>query len=460
MKLSYLITLSLGMFSLTSAKKRRLDSSQILVNSDSRVVISPNIEEKKPISEKQKLPLLEVCKHSNYFISDAEELRELQNNCLSVTGSIEILSNYTDTNVEFGNLKNIEGDLKIANSPYINKIHGNQLQNVHGKFTILNLTSVASIKLPSFIYTESIDWETLPVLTEAQIHQDISDVKNIIISDTSLSQIGRLGEIKELEIFNINNNRFLENIEMDLIRVTKELTIHANAKELELEMPNLVSVKNLTVRDTSKVSFPKLQQVNSSMEFIENFFEELEIPTLLSIDGTLGIIDNVNLKKIDLKNVTNVDGGIMVSNNSKLNKIDFLPQLRQVGGAVQLEGNFDDTDFPELKLVKGSAYIKSTSNNLDCTKWTKLVNDRSIIRGGKVSCTSDKKENSLKVNEEGEVLDKSEMIVENENTDNSKVMDRKKSDITKDKESKAAAATRLPCFGLFISMCLLSATII
>lgn len=98
----------------------------------------------------------------------------------------------------------------------------------------------------------------------------------------------------------------------------------------------------------------------------------------------------------------------MIANNTELAKIDFFPKLRQIGGAIYFEGSFDKIDLPELKLVKGSAYIKSSSEELNCEEFTSPKAGRSIIRGGKIECTSGMKSKMLNVDEEGNVLGKQE----------------------------------------------------
>lgn len=99
-----------------------------------------------------------------------------------------------------------------------------------------------------------------------------------------------------MDIFNINNNRFLENLFASLESVTKQLTVHSNAKELELDLSNLHTVENMTIKDVSEIKLAKLSSVNSSLEFIENQFSSLELPLLAKVQGTLGLIDNKNLK--------------------------------------------------------------------------------------------------------------------------------------------------------------------
>lgn len=185
-------------------------------------------------------------------------------------------------------------------------------------------------------------------------------------------------------------------------------------------MPHLREVENITIRDTSLVYLPQLTKVKSSLEFIENYFYELNLNNLQKIGGTLGIINNVNLIKVNLENVTDIQGGLMIADNESLEDITFLPNLKQIGGAIFFEGSFKDIMFDSLKLVKGSAFIKSSSNVLDCNKWTNPSNGRSIIRGGKFTCISGKKENTLNVKQDGTIIEKGYKDLTQEGEDSKK----------------------------------------
>lgn len=77
-----------------------------------------------------------------------------------------------------------------------------------------------------------------------------------------------------------------------------------------------------------------------------------------------------------------------------------------IGGAIQFKGNIKDTDFPNLRLVKGSAIIQSTSDELDCSKWVTPNSGSSIIRGGKIECEPKGKKSSANVRQDGTVLDR------------------------------------------------------
>ncbi|QLL31181.1 hypothetical protein HG536_0B00420 [Torulaspora globosa] len=348
-------------------------------------------------------PMSELCKNDVHIIETSGDLYHLQAQCDTLLGSIHF-ANYADALIDFGNIQSVKGSIYVEKSSHLVKIEGSKLQAVGETFSLQSLTSLVSINLPYLKEARVIDWKVLPILNEALINENLGGLKSLTISDTSLSTIEGFKNVEDVEIFQVNNNRFLETVKANIQYVRQKLSVHANARETELEMPKLISAENITVRDTSLAYFPKLETVGSSFELIQNQFSEMQVPNLKTIGGTLGIIDNVNLKLANFRNVTDIEGGLMIANNTKLEKIDFFTSLKQIGGAIYFEGKFSDTDFPQLKLVKGSALIKTNSGQMDCSKWTTPKNGRSIVRGGKITCTSGRRQKSQSVSQDGAVL--------------------------------------------------------
>lgn len=365
------------------------------------------VKSSNPKTFEKASPILEICIKGEHLIENASDLHNLQVQCEDVSGDIRFIG-YGNPIVDFGNLHTVGGSVYLENISSIVKIQGNKLEKIGETFSLRSLTSLVSIDMPSLREVKQIEWQVVPILNSAYLSNQMNGLKKITISDSSLAAIEDFSKIVEVDIFDINNNRFLEIIKANIETVHQKLSIHANAKQLELEMPKLVSAQNITIRDTSLVSLPKLETVGSSLELIENDFREIELPTLRSIGGSLGIIDNENLDLIDFSNVRDIQGGLIIANNSKMQKIDSFGKLKQIGGGIYFEGRFSETNFPQLKLVKGSAYVKTDSDMLDCSKWTTPKHGRSFIRGGKISCISGKNEESESVDTDGNILDKSE----------------------------------------------------
>lgn len=378
-------------------------------NKNASTAPSDNEEFEKPTS------IAELCKVNDHYIESSGDLYHLQLQCDIITGSIHF-KDYNEAIIDFGKIRKIQGSVFVENCSSLVKIEGQNLEKIDQTFLLRGLTSLVSIDLSNLRETRVIDWRVLPILSEAILSDQFNGLTSLTISDTSLPVIEGFKNVEDVDVFEINNNRFLESVKANLKHVRQKLSVHANARETELELPRLLSAENITVRDTSLVYLPKLEEVGSSLEFIQNHFSELRVSSLKSIGGTLGIIDNVNLKAADFNNVSDIQGGLMVSNNTRLEKIDFFSSLKQIGGAIYFEGRFSDTDFQQLKLVKGSAFIKTNSETMDCSKWTTPKNGRSIVRGGKISCISGRRQKAQSVNQDGTVL--SETDSEYEGTSN------------------------------------------
>ncbi|CAI8498953.1 unnamed protein product [Hanseniaspora opuntiae] len=106
-----------------------------------------------------------------------------------------------------------------------------------------------------------------------------------------------------------------------------------------------------------------------------------------------------------MNNVSDVFGGVMITSNNNLEKVTFLKSLQQIGGGIHFTGSMKEIELPKLRLVKGSVQINSTSDELDCSSWTSPPSGISIIRGGKIECSSSKKQTKISLNDKGEILD-------------------------------------------------------
>lgn len=344
------------------------------------------------------------CPSGDIIIESPTDLNKL-GHCNNVLNNFVVTANYQDSVINLRNINCINGNFIIENATNLVKIVANDLTEIKGNFVLTSLTSLNSLEILNLTKVNSIDWKILPILTQIYFNENIFIRKNIIISDTSISEIIKFKNINSINILNINNNRFLEKIDINLQKVDSQLSVHANSQNLVFNMPYLQEAENITIRDTAGIDLPSLTTVSSNLEIIENYIPELKLPNLNKIGGTLGIIDNKRLRQIDLNNLTDIQGGLLIENNSNLKKIDFFKNLKTIGGAISIIGDFTDTIFSSLKLVKGSVYLNSKSQDMDCNKWITLVNSKSIVRGGKIKCISPRKQNLISLDENGKIIE-------------------------------------------------------
>jgi len=354
------------------------------------------------------------CSQGDYRISSMAQLEQLYE-CDDIIGSV-IITNYQGPTIDTGDIKTISGDFIVANASNLVRINIPKLAVIGGKFSLNELTSLTSVHAPVLNDVGSINWNVLPILSTVNFDNGVKKIKSITISDTSL--IGFSGfDIDYLDILNINNNRFLESINANLKGVKESLSISANAKNILVSLPNLEWANNITIRDVSSINLSNIESVNASFELIDNNFQAIKFPKLTNVGGTLSILENYNLKEIEFPNVGEIGGGLMISNNTQISKVNFLPKLSSIGGAIEIYGDIKEISFNKLKLVKGSAILHSTSDGLDCGKWTRSGDEgshASIVRGGKITCTSGTKQQTVKFDQEGELIDEDFTIIDDE----------------------------------------------
>ncbi|GMM56625.1 Sps22 protein [Maudiozyma humilis] len=366
------------------------------------------VGERVPVKESAFSAPNSFCIRETHYIEDEGDLLDLQRQCNEIVGDLIISPSYDSFVVDLRNIHKIQGSFVVENAKDVARISAPQLNYVTQEFRLHSMTSLVELELPQLKFANSIDWTVLPILAALTLDDKTMVNENIVISDTSLQNIEFFQGVKELDTFNINNNRFLETIKSNVVTINTQLSVHANSRDVELEMPFLESTQNLTIRDTSSIYLPKLNSVDSSFQIIENVITSLDVPELEFVGGKLGVIENRQLVTADFNNLTEVTGGLMIAKNPRLNKINFFESLRQIGGAIHFEGKFSETVLESLKLVKGSVYVESSSEDLDCSNWISPSSSRSIIRGGKVKCISGKKTNFAEVNDDGDIIDRHE----------------------------------------------------
>ena len=340
------------------------------------------------------------CFKAEYKIRTAGELAIISD-CAVISGSVHITDFDSDV-LYMGSIEEVKGDLTVTNSSRLLRMDAPELTSVGGVLELNTLNSLTTLSFPRLESVETMKWQVLPILTFVNFESGIKSINSVIMSDTSLTGFGGFN-VETLKTLNINNNRFLERIESTVSEVTEELLIAANADNLKVSLPNLVWVKQMTIKDTEEVNLESLQIIEKSADFSHNKFQDLDLSSLKSTGNTLSIIKNKNLKKVNFDKLSEVGGGLMIIDNTHVEDIDFFPSLRSVGGAIEFHGNIKSNHFNGLKVIKGSAIMKSSSEEFDCSDWMKNEVAR-VVRGGKVECGSGKSSTTevLLVDEDGE----------------------------------------------------------
>lgn len=256
------------------------------------------------------------------------------------------------------------------------------------------LIILTSASFGSLQEVDSINMVTLPAISI--FSTDLQNANNIIVSDTTLESVEGFSTLKKVNVFNINNNRYLNSFQSSLESVSDSLQFSSNGDNTTLAFDNLVWANNITLRDVNSISFGSLQTVNASLGFINNTLPSLNLTQLSKVGQSLSIVSNDELSKAAFSNLTTVGGGFIIANNTQLKVIDGFNKVQTVGGAIEVTGNFSTLDLSSLKSVRGGAKFDSSSSNFSCNALKKLQSN-GAIQGDSFVCKNGATSTSVKL---------------------------------------------------------------
>ncbi|AJQ00851.1 AVB_G0002640.mRNA.1.CDS.1 [Saccharomyces cerevisiae] len=315
-----------------------------------------------------------------------------------ISGCNTIVGNLTITgdlgSAALASIQEIDGSLTIFNATSLSSFSADSIKKITGDLNMKELTILTSASFGSLQEVDSINMVTLPAIST--FSTDLQNANNIIVSDTTLESVEGFSTLKKVNVFNINNNRYLNSFQSSLQSVSDSLQFSSNGDNTTLTFDDLVWANNITLRDVNSISFGSLQTVNASLGFINNTLPSLNLTQLSKVGQSLSIVSNDELSKAAFSNLTAIGGGFIIANNTQLKVIDGFNKVQTVGGAIEVTGNFSTLDLSSLKSVRGGANFDSSSSNFSCNALKKLQSN-GAIQGDSFVCKNGATSTSVKL---------------------------------------------------------------
>ncbi|MCJ1469961.1 hypothetical protein MMC07_008606 [Pseudocyphellaria aurata] len=317
--------------------------------------------------------------------------------CTTYSGSVAIetsLSTPKDSNghqqLEIDKIQKIDGNLTVTNLDKLTQLSFPALQTVIG-LELGSLNTLTELSFPALTTVTQLNFTALASLQQLNFgNTGITKASSILITNTGLTSLNGITNLKSVDVFNINNNQALTDITLKVTNIKNSLDIEANdilASGLTTSFPFLETAQNMTFRNCSVILLPSLANVTDDLGFYGNDFQNFTAPNLTTAGG-LVFVDNTELTNISLPALTSINGTYQIANNTKLSKIDGFQALSVVTGALDFSGNFTEVDLPALTQVKG-AFNLQTSGDFDCSAFNKIHDGKAVIRG-KYTCSGGK----------------------------------------------------------------------
>jgi len=304
--------------------------------------------------------------------------------CSTFSGNIAIATGTTD-DIAINGVKKITGDLTAENNSDMKQISASDLETLDGAMNLNGLTSLYALNFPKLKTIDKIQWQALPNLQEIGFTAEVTKADKIDIQNTALRSLKGINIEEADEIF-IANNGYIDEIAMQLGNVSTSLTLADNNEAVKVELPNLIWASNLTFRFCGSVSVPSLETLNGSLGLYNNGFETFSAPNLTSVGEAVAIVANEQLNNISFPLLTKITDNLQIANNSKLVEVDGLPQLKSIGGAFDMSGNFSSVQTPKLDNVKGAFNLQSSAQLNDTCDFYKNLHKKKLIQSKDYTC--------------------------------------------------------------------------
>lgn len=306
--------------------------------------------------------------------------------CKTVKGTVVIGPN-AGSNIDISGPKEITGDLRVLNNGALQTFTSSSLATVGGSFTMRNVTMLNSLSFPSLTSVQTLAWQSVTNLNSLELGP-LTQADEVTISDTFLDSLDGI-DVTNVNKLDINNNRRLKKFSTKLSTLSDNLNLQANGMGLEVDLPKLIWIANMTISNVTQFSVPSLKVVNGSARFDSNYFASFSAPNLTKTEsGDISFVGNSALHNLTFPLLTSIGGGLLIANNTKLSSVTAFPKLQTVGGAIKLRGNFTEVKFPALNIVDGAFDVSSTA---DISKSCDTLQGDSTKVQGTFSCTSNNK---------------------------------------------------------------------
>jgi len=297
--------------------------------------------------------------------------------CSIYQGDVIIASQAAGT-ISLDGIQRITGSLSCDGAVNLTSLEANDLTEIDKSFSLNGLTILSTLQMPSLTQVNNINWIALPALQQLSFTHGVTKAGNVTISNTQLNTLDGIN-LETCEIFNVNNNPYLTDINMQMANITQALNIQANSHNLIASFPNLEFAFNMTFRNCSEINLPSLASVNGSLGFYSNYMKTFSAANLTQTGQSLVFDDNPSLTNISIPLLKQINGGYQIANNTELKVINGFKGLKVVAGAVDFSGNFTEVSLPALTDVRGGFNMQS-SGSLDCSAFN-TDHSSGVIKG-------------------------------------------------------------------------------
>ncbi|KAH7321928.1 hypothetical protein BKA65DRAFT_568828 [Rhexocercosporidium sp. MPI-PUGE-AT-0058] len=264
--------------------------------------------------------------------------------------------------VQYDWTRRIGGGINASLANDINSLNFPRLSVVGAGFSLSQLSALSSLTLPNLTSVSTgFILEHLPALTTFDFPSVSVGESGITITNTGLKTLTCISCIdRDLSTsgMNISFNFDLVLAELPFARMSGQLALESNGKDLKVNVQYLGSVAQLFILEVSELSAPALAYIASSLILGYYNSTNLTLGSLGGVTRAMAITDSPLLRFISFPELSNIGDAIIIDNNTYLETV-VLSKLTRVLN-VGIHGNISSLVMPQLTKV--NVFIVNSSN--------------------------------------------------------------------------------------------------
>lgn len=215
--------------------------------------------------------------------------------CKTFSGTIAIETGAAGP-IALDGIQKLDGDLVIRNNSQIQQISAADMEEM-GTFELNDVQRLTTVTFPKLKTVSKLTWNALPNLQQLGFDGEITKASEINIQNTQLQSLQGIN-VEQVDTIYIANNRYINEISMQLGNVSTSVILEANNPEVNVTFPNLIWAFNMTFRNCSSIEVASLESLNGSLGLYGNVITDFAAPNLTEIGGALAIVSNTELTNI------------------------------------------------------------------------------------------------------------------------------------------------------------------
>ncbi|KAI8074431.1 hypothetical protein BC940DRAFT_231244 [Gongronella butleri] len=315
-------------------------------------------------------------------IKSQEDVDQLKT-CRIFSGNVVVdqtgLMEFTLRGVEL-----LEGNLIIHSNDGLQKVNMPHLQAINGQLRLTSNKVLHTLNMPMLSILRQFEMSVHPALKDLRFPMGLNQVDQFTVTDTTITRIEGLN-MNRIRTLSVTNNIYLKQVSAaNLTRVMGHITLSANSAALVADFNKIRELDVGTFRNLAGLGLKDLSMVTGDLSFISNSFEQLELPSLSRVAGTLTLSENIRLSKLSMPTLSHLGGALSLASNTELASINAFPKLEEVVGSLDIVGSFHEFDLPALADVRGGLNVQTSSDHFNCDSVNKLRNG--VIKGNSFTC--------------------------------------------------------------------------